>query len=436
MSAGADSGMLTVMDTTPDPIPHDPSAQDSSRPDASGQSPSAPGAAPRQAADGADGSAGAGPTAGAEESAAAPSGRRRSRLSCCLGGCASALVALLVALLLGAWSFGPGIGLALNSKPFFLLPPSPSRYAEVALDVMEERGLYGDSEEFRAARVAAEEVAAQADDVSEVHPALEKAARAAGGKHSTWVTPAELAASGQGSPPDGAETSDAGGSDTGSSADGAGPASPTVESVEVGAGEALWATVPENDMADDGVAYADALAGGLLDGAGEETCGTVVDLRGNRGGDLGPMIAGLNPLLPDGELLGFEGPTMEGTVTLEGGASSGGGTPTTTEKVGEVDGPVVVLTDERTASSAEATLLAFRARDDVHVIGQPTAGAPSANQVITMPDGSRLLITVAGDRDVTGELHVDQPIAPDETTEPGAPTDQAAEDWLAAHGCG
>lgn len=268
--------------------------------------------------------------------------------------------------------------MALNSKPFFPLPPSPSRYAEVALNVMQERGLEGDSEEFEAAR--------QGPDGDEEGPST----------------------------------------------------APTVErlALEDGDRSVLWATVPENDMTDDGVAYADALAGGLLEAAGEGTCGAVVDLRGNRGGDLGPMLAGLNPLLPDGELLGFEGPTVDGAAELDGGTATGGGTPTSTEHVGDIEGPVVVLTDEHTASSAEAVLLAFRAREDVHVIGQPTAGAPSANQVITMPDGSRLLITVAGDRDATGELHVDQPIAPDERTEPGAATDQAAEDWLAAHGCG
>lgn len=337
---------------------------------------------------------------------------------------------LLAAVLVAAWSYGPRVGIMMTGRPFFLLPPSPSRYAEVALDVMQENGLYADSPQFRAARAQAEKVAADADDVSDVHDALEAASHAAGGKHSAWVRPDQV--------PSGAEgegASDGGGDADGDAGGGSGSVAPTVESRPAGSGEVVWATVPENDMSDDGAAYADRLAGGLLDHSAT-ACGAVVDLRGNRGGDLGPMIAGLNPLLPDGTLLTFEGPATHGEVTLKGSTASGGGTTITAGHVGTLDVPVVVLTDENTASSGEATLLAFRGVENVHVIGQPTAGAPSANQVITMPDGSRLQITVAGDRDRTGELHIEDPIAPDEETAPGAPTEQAAMTWLAAHGCG
>ena len=187
----------------------------------------------------------------------------------------------------------------------------------------------------------------------------------------------------------------------------------------------LRATVPSIGRHDDGQAYADTLATGLT--AHPEACAAVVDLRGNDGGDMGPMYAGLSPLLPDGTALSFVSRMGTTDVVIDGNSVTGGGTPTTTSG-GKLDVPVAVLTDGVTASSAEATLLAFRGLDNVRTFGEPTAGYASANTVIDYPDGRSLMLTTAKDKARTGEEFAEDPIAPD------APESEL-DSWLASH-CG
>ena len=138
----------------------------------------------------------------------------------------------------------------------------------------------------------------------------------------------------------------------------------------------------------------------------------MVDLRGNGGGDMGPMYAGLSPLLPDGTALSFASRMGTTDVVIDGNSVTGGGTATTTSG-GKLDVPVAVLTDGETASSAEATLLAFRGLDNVRTFGEPTAGYASANVVLDYPDDRSLMLTTAKDKARTGEEFAEDPIAPD-----------------------
>lgn len=64
------------------------------------------------------------------------------------------------------------------------------------------------------------------------------------------------------------------------------------------------------------------------------------------------------------------------------------------------DVPVAVLVDRRTASAAEAVLVACRGRARTRSFGEATSGVPTGNARHRLPDGTRLLITtsVAADR--------------------------------------
>ncbi|WIM72527.1 hypothetical protein QP028_00360 [Corynebacterium suedekumii] len=86
-------------------------------------------------------------------------------------------------------------------------------------------------------------------------------------------------------------------------------------------GSVVVATVPAHNQAHDPQAYADTLALGLTDG--DDVCGAVVDLRGNTGGDMGPMVAGLSPLLPDGVALRFVAGENSSPVVVEGNKCPG-----------------------------------------------------------------------------------------------------------------
>ena len=294
----------------------------------------------------------------------------------------------LIAVTAAVYFFGPSYGGALLGKPVFLFNASEKRINTAMVDTAAISGIYGESEEFQRAREAFKKDPTNAE-------LLDAAIDAAGGKHSkVFNTEKEKVI-------DNAE--------------------PSV-SFEDGI---LRATVPSIGRHDDGQAYADTLAQGLT--SHPEACAAVVDLRGNDGGDMGPMYAGLSPLLPDGTALSFVSRMGTSDVVIDGNSVTGGGTPTTTSG-GKLEVPVAVLTDDETASSAEATLLAFRGLDNVRTFGEPTAGYASANVVLDYPDGRSLMLTTAKDKARTGEEFAEDPIAPD------APESEL-DSWLASR-CG
>ena len=225
-------------------------------------------------------------------------------------------VVALIAVVAAVYFFGPSYGGVFAGKPVFLFNASEKRINTAMVDTAALTGIYGDSEEFQRAREAFEEDPTNAE-------LLDAAIDAAGGKHSkVFSTESEK------------------------------EIEKTAPVVNYDDG-VLPATVPSIGRHDDGQAYADTLATGLT--AHPEACAAVVDLRGNDGGDMGPMYAGLSPLLPDGPALSFVSRMGTTDVTIDGNSVTGGGTPTTTSG-GKLEGPVAVLTDGITASSAEATL--------------------------------------------------------------------------------
>lgn len=297
-------------------------------------------------------------------------------------------IVALIAVVAAVYFFGPSYGGALLGKPVFLFNASEKRINTAMVDTAAISGIYGESEEFQRAREAFKKDPTNAE-------LLDAAIDAAGGKHSkVFNTEKEKAID---------------------------DAEPSV-SFEDGI---LRATVPSIDRHDDGQTYADTLAQGLT--AHPEACAAVVDLRGNDGGDMGPMYAGLSPLLPDGTALSFVSRMGTSDVVIDGNSVIGGGTPTTTSG-GKLEVPVAVLIDDETASSAEATLLAFRGLDNVRTFGEPTAGYASANVVLDYPDGRSLMLTTAKDKARTGEEFAEDPIAPD------APESEL-DSWLASR-CG
>ncbi|HEX6590292.1 MAG TPA: hypothetical protein VF039_14900, partial [Longimicrobiales bacterium] len=101
-----------------------------------------------------------------------------------------------------------------------------------------------------------------------------------------------------------------------------------------------------------------------------------------------------------------------------------------------------------TASSGEATAIAFLGRPDTRTFGQPSAGFVTANDTFELPDGAYLVVTVGYEADRTGTAHRDAlvpdelvPIVPDGEPIPASPPTpdpqvEAALDWVArAPGC-
>lgn len=187
----------------------------------------------------------------------------------------------------------------------------------------------------------------------------------------------------------------------------------------------------------------------------EQTCGYVVDLRGNQGGNVWPMLVGLSALLGDGPQgverdgagrdLAYARLEQGAAIVLEG--EYAGMAAARAENWRPVPGltaaPVAVLIDDAVASSGEGVAVAFRGRSATRYFGQATFGVASSNTGVTLSDGVNLVVTTGMMVDRDGRVWPDG-LSPDEVVEhgPGDPSNpedavvEAATAWLAVQpGC-
>jgi C-terminal processing protease CtpA/Prc len=166
----------------------------------------------------------------------------------------------------------------------------------------------------------------------------------------------------------------------------------------------------------------------------DDLIGWIVDLRGNGGGNMWPMIAGLGPVLGEG-LLGWFIDPVGADVPWEyrDGASWSG-----TTAVQRVDAPytlkmpnpkVAVLVDNGVASSGEATFIAFRKRENTRSFGEATCGLSTANRGFVLSDGAVLNLTTSVMADRAKTKYGDQ-VQPDEAIEGQSPIVDRAISWL------
>jgi len=128
--------------------------------------------------------------------------------------------------------------------------------------------------------------------------------------------------------------------------------------------------------------------------------GWIVDLRGNTGGNMWPMLAGIGPLLGE-EVVGFFiGPNgNEQFWDYNNGASR-----LNQSILVKVPNPysimnqnakVAVLLNNSVISSGEAIAVAFIGNENTQSFGEPTCGLSTSNSTISLSDGSTLFLTTA-----------------------------------------
>lgn len=170
------------------------------------------------------------------------------------------------------------------------------------------------------------------------------------------------------------------------------------------------------------LAYVRALRDGIAEAEAGRTCGYIVDLRRNPGGNMWPQLLGLQPLLGTRVVGGFR--MRDGTQAwwrLEHDRASAAevvaiavGKPLARGDAAAAR-PVAVLVGTDTASAGEAVAIAFRERPATRFFGWHTAGLTTANATVTLTDQAALVLAVADMIDRKGNaytLHV----APDEET--------------------
>lgn len=320
--------------------------------------------------------------------------RKNRKLRIALGICIP-LALIIAATLTVVAKYGPDFGL-------YLVPPSAERYGKDALATIGKNGIYSGIDEWKSTYEECLEMIENAESYEDTYPAIKKALSVCGGKHSMLMTKSESQ----------------------STSDSYDEVLPTVSLN----GDIAVIKLPDFlGTAEAGRKYA-KVAEDFIHENRDKIKGVVLDLRGNTGGDMGPMATAVSSLLPDGELMYYHYRSYDVPVTLKDGVISNAGTggkslyPDEKLKV-----PVAILTDDMTASSGEALTLCFRGLENVKTFGAPTAGYTSVNILYSLYDGAQMYLTVAFDKARTGEIFKETSIEPDVVTD--SPLEAALE-WL------
>ena len=266
-----------------------------------------------------------------------------------------------------------------------------AKYVKKAVRIMDKHGIYALGPDWEKAKQEA--FSAKPSSLEEAQEIVIQAGKVAGGKHTYLMTTDEVTEN-----------------DTSSWE------MPTVELLD---NDMVYIKLPSfSGNVEEGVKYANTVLKVLPDALQ----GAIVDLRGNRGGNMYPMIAAVHRFLPDDVILKFSSRKRPMNINTFFVMQSVG-----LEKQTPIDCPVALLTDDWTGSSGEAVLLCFRGLSNTRTFGLPTAGYCSCNQPFALPEGSQLVLTIGEDIARTGEAFCDDPIAPDVLTE--TPFEDAIE-WL------
>ena len=169
------------------------------------------------------------------------------------------------------------------------------------------------------------------------------------------------------------------------------------------------------------IAFAEDIQDQIKSVDNQDLIGWIVDLRGNTGGDMWPMLAGIGPILGEGIVgyfIGTDGSAQ--SWAYSGGASRLNKSPMVQVSNNyELINPtprVAVLIDQAVISSGEAIAIAFTGRENTQSFGSSTCGLSTGNFDFSLSDGSTLFLTVSymadRERNVFGI-----PIEPDVTAD-------------------
>jgi hypothetical protein len=180
--------------------------------------------------------------------------------------------------------------------------------------------------------------------------------------------------------------------------------------------------------------------------AKDASCGWIIDLRWNTGGNMYPMIYGLAPLLQPGTVMSFRNVIgnefklvfeEDGSFTYAGMPQPEGAVPSDPEMSRQ---PVAVLVSQTTVSAGEATALALASRDFTRFFGEPTGAMATAPVFVPLIDGAMVAVAAAWMTGPNGAIYPNG-ISPDVSVSSSStlllmekdPAVVAAMDWLTRH---
>ena len=297
-------------------------------------------------------------------------------------------------------------------------PADAQAYLESALQIMQENFVHRDKIDWAQIRRAAIDAARGAQKPEDTYDAIRAALAQLGDRHSfLQLTPALARAEGQRRTPQGRPA-------TAVSPTPSPYANRTVEgSVITERNRRIARIVVPSFSGSDGNAFASSLQNLIAQLAAQNPCGWVVDLRGNGGGNMWPMLAGAGPILGEGVVGGFINYSgrktnwyyERGQVGSRRDGVADTVTLTLTQPPVVLSGrpPVAVLIDRGTGSSGEAIAVVFRGRPDTRFFGEQTYGVANSTFPFPLSDGAQLYMVVAVDVDRAG-IEYDNGISPDQ----------------------
>ncbi|MDW3652096.1 MAG: S41 family peptidase [Bacteroidia bacterium] len=154
------------------------------------------------------------------------------------------------------------------------------------------------------------------------------------------------------------------------------------------------------------ISFAEAIQNSIRDQDSSNIKGWIVDLRGNGGGNMWPMLAGVGPILGQGVAGHFIDPNNNVTAWGYDNGKAFINLFTNTQinnpyQLINPDPKVAVLQDKQLASSGEAIAIAFIGRENTRSFGTETCGLSTSNNSYSLSDNSTLFLTTSfmADRD-------------------------------------
>ncbi len=290
------------------------------------------------------------------------------------------------------------------------ISPEASAYLDDALDIMQEHSINRYQIDWAVLRQKAHARARDAQTLADTYDAIRFALGELGDNHSGFMSPDQTREFQEGGPR--AETPE-----------------PRGELLDRGLG---YVVLPGYSGAGEAAPeYVTTVQQIIREIDAANPCGWIVDLRENTGGNMWPMLAGIGPVLGEGQVGMFIYPDGQQSFwDYADGQARLDGRPLTqaaeTYRLQREMPPVAVLTGRDTRSSGEAVVVAFRGRENTRSFGEATGGLSTANQMYDLSDGARINLTVSVFADRTGYPYGDQ-IAPDQV---GQPALDMAIEWL------
>jgi len=161
-----------------------------------------------------------------------------------------------------------------------------------------------------------------------------------------------------------------------------------------------------------------------------EIKGLILDMRNNPGGLLDQSVYISDMFLPDGTIVSMQGRSEKATRTYSASAQAG-----------DIAAPMVVLINSGSASASEIVAGALKDHNRALLVGERTFGKASVQDVIALPDGSGIKLTVARYYTPSGKSiqaegispDIEIPFEPAVEKDPNAPSWQLREQSLARH---